>query len=104
VSAQSLFELDALRRQMDAIDRELVNVLSRRASLAASIAVFKNQAKLPLDDFERRRSMITKLLDENSGPLSRSALEILLNCVVDICRHHMDRALRLPDSTSESNP
>ena len=51
-------ELNALRREIDGIDAELVTLLKRRMAAAAEIAALKGANGLPVLDSERERALL----------------------------------------------
>jgi chorismate mutase/prephenate dehydrogenase len=50
--------LDELRRRLDAIDRELLELVARRQALAAEVAEEKRRSGAPVRDFAREREVI----------------------------------------------
>ena len=59
-------ELDALRREIDSIDTELVTLLKRRMDIAAEIAKLKAEKGMPVLDQERERLLLERI-DEMAG-------------------------------------
>ena len=53
--------LDELRLEIDRIDRELVDLFSRRMAVSAEIAAYKKEHLLPVLDAERERSKRSSL-------------------------------------------
>ena len=54
-------ELNALRREIDGIDAELVTLLKRRMAAAAEIAALKGANGLPVLDSERERALLARI-------------------------------------------
>ena len=54
-------ELNALRREIDGIDAELVALLKRRMAAAAEIAALKGANGLPVLDSERERALLARI-------------------------------------------
>jgi len=84
--------LTPLRDQIDAIDRELVELLSRRAQLAAEVGRVKLSAGTPAYRPEREAEVMRAVAARNPGPLTNAALETIFREVVSASRA-MERAL-----------
>lgn len=54
-------ELNALRREIDGIDTELVALLKRRMDIAAEIAKLKAEKGMPVLDAERERLLLARI-------------------------------------------
>ena len=76
------------RAQIDEIDRELLRLLNRRASLAAQIGALKRRAGLPLYDADRERDVLARACRDNQGPLDDCA-------VAEIFRHVIRESRRV---------
>jgi len=74
------------RREIDAVDRELLGAVNRRLELVAALHEHKVSNELPLRDRGREDSMIAALRDENPGPLSGEGVEALFHFVLDLIR------------------
>ena len=75
-----------LRRRIDALDRQLVKLLSRRARCSLAIGWLKHAAGMPL--FHRRRELqiSRNVRRANPGPLSDSALDQLFTEILRLTR------------------
>ncbi len=62
------------RAEIDEIDRELLQLLNRRARLAMKVGALKRTAGLPCCDPEREHVVLTTLQKANTGPLDQSAV------------------------------
>jgi chorismate mutase len=51
-------KLDTLREQLNALDRELLEIAARRQALATEIARVKGELGLPTRDFGREREVL----------------------------------------------
>jgi chorismate mutase len=74
------------RREIDAVDRELLGAVNRRFELVAALHEHKLANELPLRDPGREDSMIAALREENPGPLSDEGVEALFHFVLDLIR------------------
>lgn len=65
--------LQGLRLQIDAVDRELLALLNRRASLSLEVGRVKANTSGPVFRPQRERQILDNLASENSGPPARGA-------------------------------
>ena len=72
--------LDDWRRQIDALDCELLRLLNQRAAIACEIAAIKVATGLPAYDGNRERQVLARVAEQNTGPLDQQS-------VTDIFRH-----------------
>lgn len=92
-------KIDSLREQIDRIDRELIRLLSERATCALAIGPLKEALGLPTFDAGREREIMDALLAENSGPLPDSALRYVFTEIISACR-----ALQCPTRVAYLGP
>jgi len=92
-------ELPALRQQIDAVDRELLALLNRRAGLALAVGEIKKREGSPVFRPEREAQVIDGLKAVNPGPLPN-------DCVAPIWREIMSasRALETPTRVAYLGP
>jgi chorismate mutase / prephenate dehydratase len=67
-------DLDALRSEIDALDREIVALLNRRARLGLEAGKAKVRDGRPIADAEREREVMVRVAMANDGPLPQDAL------------------------------
>jgi chorismate mutase/prephenate dehydratase len=67
-------DLDALRSEIDSLDREIVGLLNRRARLALEIARTKTRSGRPIIDLDREREVLVRVAMANAGPYPQDAL------------------------------
>ena len=67
-------KLDECRKNMDAIDMEIVALLNRRADLSRRIGHIKTVAALPVVDLAREEIILRRVIRENAGDVSDNAL------------------------------
>lgn len=82
--------LDDIRRQIDEIDRDLLDLLNRRADLVHEVGVVKKRDGLQIYAPEREESLLRRLISMNQGRLSESSIRA-------IYREIMSAALALED-------
>jgi chorismate mutase len=66
--------LDDWRRQIDALDTELLRLLNQRAAIACEIASIKVASGLPAYDGNRERQVLARVVEKNTGPLDQQSI------------------------------
>ena len=85
-------ELDALRAQIDELDRTIVGLLNERARLALEAGRLKAaQGRDGARDPEREREVLLRVAMANEGPLPQADL-------VDVYRRLIDALVALEES------
>jgi len=82
--------LDDIRNQIDSIDRDLLNLLSRRADLVHEVGVVKKRDGLQIYAPEREEALLRRLIEMNQGRLPERSIRA-------IYREIMSAALALED-------
>lgn len=77
-------ELKKCREQIDAIDDQLLQLVSRRAQLAHAIGNLKNGG--PIYRPEREAQVLRRLLEQNPGPLTDEAVTAIFRTLMSHCR------------------
>jgi len=67
-------EIEKLRRQIDAIDGEILDALKRRSEVVLEIARIKKNGNVKFYSPEREREVIERLLSLNKGPFPNEGL------------------------------
>lgn len=70
------------RNEIDDVDRELLQLLNRRARLAMKVGALKRTAGLPFRDPEREQAVLQTLQQANTGPLDRRAITKLFRRII----------------------
>ena len=78
--------LHPLRDQIDAIDREILELLNRRARLAQEIGVHKHRLGMPVFRPERELAVVRKVQQANPGPLLDAGLAAVWTEIMSACR------------------
>jgi chorismate mutase len=78
--------IDELRQRIDAIDRQLVGLLSERASCALAIGRLKEAARLPVYQPAREAEVLANVQQANPGPLDDGAMVRLFERIIDEAR------------------
>ncbi|MGA0572383.1 prephenate dehydratase [Variovorax sp. VNK109] len=91
--------LPELRTQIDAVDQELLALLSRRAQLAHEVGEIKRVEKSPVFRPEREAQVIRGLQDRNAGPLKAPHIAHIWREIMSACR-----ALEAPQRVAYLGP
>lgn len=75
-----------LRKEIDRIDGQIVELLGRRAACALEIGNFKRSNGLPTLDSIRERDLLDSVCKINEGPLSDEAMRNIFTEIVSACR------------------
>src|SRR3954465_597753 len=85
-------DLDKLRRDIDAVDDELLGLFNRRAGLARRIGSLKSGA--PVYRPEREAQILGRLQKDNPGPLPGERVASIFAEVISACRG-LEEAIRV---------
>ncbi len=83
-----LTTLPEVREQIDALDAELIRLISRRARLAERVAEIKSASHEPHSSFyrpEREAQVLARVREKNPGPLPGDALVWLFREIMSAC-------------------
>jgi chorismate mutase len=90
--------LEELRNEIDALDRELVELLSKRACAAQQIGHLKVATSLPVYEPAREKVIYANVRAANKGPLPDIELTHIYERIIDVMR-----ALQRDELASERN-
>jgi len=74
--------LDDWRRQIDALDAELLRLLNQRAAIACEIASIKVVSGLQAYDGNRERQVLARVLEKNTGPLDAQSITDIFSGII----------------------
>lgn len=77
--------LDDLRKQIDAIDAELVGLLNRRATVAEQIGSEKRKHGGQVRNKQREDQVVKHAQELNAGPMSPASIERIYRQIIDAC-------------------
>lgn len=77
--------IDELRRQIDAIDTQILRLLTQRADLALRVGRVKKLEGKRVFDPTREQTVLRRIAAANRGPLSAGAIEKIFR---EIVRQH----------------
>jgi len=86
--------LAELRTQIDAVDAQLLELLSQRGRLARAVGELKQSERTPVWRPEREAQILARLAERNPGPLADAALVAIWREVIAACRA-VERRLRV---------
>jgi chorismate mutase/prephenate dehydratase len=87
-------DLDGLRKAIDSLDRQLLELLSERARHALAVGEVKKGGSAPVYRPEREAQVIARLQELNTGPLPAAAIAAIWREVMSACRG-LERRLRV---------
>lgn len=79
-------QIEKHRRQIDEIDRELVELLNRRAGHSLVIRGLKPDAKMALFDAKREEEIFEKIDSYNDGPLYNENLRKIYTTILEVMK------------------
>jgi chorismate mutase/prephenate dehydratase len=75
-------DLSDWRERIDALDRQLVDLLNERMSCAQEIGRIKKESGRPVRDPEREQALLDKLKAYNQGPVEDDSLEAIYRQII----------------------
>ena len=85
-------ELNELRLQIDAVDRELVELWGKRMQLSAQIAEYKSKNGMAVLDSAREEALLKKI-GELAGEELDEYAQRLYNTILEISREYQSKIL-----------
>ena len=79
-------DIEQLRLRIDAIDDQVLDLLSQRAGAALEVGNYKKMRGLPVHDPERENSVVKRMQTRNQGPLSSEAVERIYRTIIEEMR------------------
>lgn len=79
--------LEQLRDDIDALDKQLLDLISQRARCAQEVAEVKNESPEPTVFYrpEREAQVLRKVIEQNQGPLSEEEMARLFREIMSAC-------------------
>lgn len=87
-------ELVGLREQIDAVDRDILEALNRRAALVRAVGNLKSRGAVPVYAAGRERDLIERLVQSNSGPFPTEGLPHVFREIISATRS-LEEAVRV---------
>ncbi|HEV8246421.1 MAG TPA: chorismate mutase [Polyangiaceae bacterium] len=86
-------ELEALRRAIDEVDRQILELVAERVRVVLRVGDYKRKRSLPIYDPERERAMIERLIQAAPQPLDAETVRRIFERLIDESRrleqHHV---------------
>jgi chorismate mutase/prephenate dehydratase len=79
-------KLTPLRQQIDAIDAQMLELLSQRARLAQEVGHVKAETNAPVFRPEREAQVLRGVADRNPGPLKAAEVQTIFREIMSACR------------------
>lgn len=79
-------KLKPLREQIDLIDAQILDLLSRRARLAQEVGHVKAETKAPVFRPEREAQVLRGVAERNPGPLKAAEVQTIFREIMSACR------------------
>ena len=95
-------KIDELRRIINVIDLQLVELLNERSRCAMEIGHIKQEAGLPLYQPEREKDVLANAEKNNRGPLPDKAIRSLFERILDEARSVERHAMEPGDSPKKA--
>jgi chorismate mutase len=97
-------KIDELRRIINVIDLQLVELLNERSRCAMEIGHIKQEAGLPLYQPDREKDVLANAERNNRGPLPDKAIRSLFERILDEARSVERHAMDPGDSSPKDSP
>ncbi len=78
-------DLQKLRRELDAVDDRILELLNERARIVQRVAAVKEGSGAPFYVPERERAIIARLRDKSEGPFPSEAIGVVMQEIMSAC-------------------
>jgi len=79
-------KLAEFRLRIDAVDREIVELLNERTRVVENIGRVKREAQLPIYEPKREEQVFANITESNHGPISQDAVKRIFERIIDEMR------------------
>ena len=79
-------EIEDWRKQIDDMDEQIVELISKRAQAAKQIGLLKRETTLPVYEPQRERDVFEHVKRINPGPLSNAEMMDVYERLIDVMR------------------
>jgi len=88
-------QLRELRDQIDAVDRNILELLAQHLRLVVRVGDYKRANGLPIYDAERERDLLARVANAAPSPLEPAMAQRIFQCVIqesrDLEKRHVER-------------
>ena len=85
-SNETFEQIEAHRREIDALDSKLVQLLNERAEHSLAIRGLKPHAGMELFDPQREERIMQRLESENAGPMHGEDIREIYGCLLKVMK------------------
>ena len=78
--------LSSLRKELDQVDTQIVNLLNERMRLTAQVSEYKDEHHLPLFDEEREKAIIAQVKELAENPVLKDRIESFFHLIMDAAK------------------
>jgi len=89
------------RGEIDAIDRELLLLLNKRAEIALRVGAAKAAGETPLCDPNREKEVLSRLRQENEGPFDERSIDNIFQRIIDESLQLQQKTFQRPTENSD---
>ena len=79
-------DLEDWRKEIDALDQQLLALINRRAEFALEIGRIKQTIEQPIYAPERETSILNRIRELNAGPMTDEAVQRIFQLIIDESR------------------
>jgi chorismate mutase-like protein len=101
MSLETHAALARCRERIDAIDRQLVELLNERTSIVEEIGRVKQQAHLAIYEPKRENDVFDNITSHNRGPLSADGVRRIFERIIDEMRRVQKDRMAAAVNTNE---
>jgi chorismate mutase len=83
---EAIAALSGCRERVDAVDRQMIELLNERSRIVTEIGRIKGEAKLPIYEPKREDQVYANISAHNHGPLSSDAAKRIFERIIDEMR------------------
>ena len=87
-------DLKELRKEIDAVDQELVALFERRMEISEKFAAFKKEKGIPVRDEAREKEKIRQVQDMTHTAFCRQHIEELYNLLISLSRKRQEELVK----------
>lgn len=91
-------DLNTLREKIDAVDNDIIRLMTERMDIAAEIAAYKKENGLPVLNAAREREKLVDVSQKSREDV-QDYMQVLYNLIFELSRSHQNRLL-LPSTTT----
>lgn len=89
--------IKTLRERVNEVDHELVRLLNERAQIVQEMGAYKQDAGIPLFDPKREEELLSKIAEDNPGPIYDSSMRDIFENIMHRIRDLEIQRNEFPD-------